>query len=281
MALHQKNLWIVTSRANSSLDVLDALGGMTAGCIAIPFNVLNGVKGLRVFTTNNPTVPEDYGNFQALVTGLGGRSVSAAGNGSAIIEFNTTNSTSGTRGVYRVDGLFEREFHYHEALTKGEAMRFIAPHGIDEYNWAGAESVAASASKNLLTLGDFTEEVREGGVIIQANSMVVLPSTDRTRGVIITLVIDGTYEGSGAHDFNLELRSSDGTKVLQGSALWGLTTKVEKASATFALYTSSNHHELSTTGFQPVLTNTSQNSVSLTGVKIIAQTISNPDFTVG
>lgn len=281
MALHQKNLWIVTSRANSSLDVLDALGGMTAGCISIPLETLNGIKGLRVFTTNAPTVPEDYGTIQALVNGLGGRSISSVGNGSAIIEFNTANSTSGSRGVYRIEGLFEREFHYHEALTKGEAMRFIAPHGVDEYNWTGAGNVTAGASKNLLSLGAFSTDVTEGDTTIQANAMVVLPATNRTRGVVVTVVVDGTYEGNGPHDFRLELRAADDSEVIQNVPMYALTNQVRKAAATFSVYTNSTHHEFSTTGFKLSFVNTSQSTISVTNVKVIAQTISNPDFTLG
>lgn len=281
MALHQKNLWIVTSRANSSLDVMDALGGLTAGCISIPLEVLNGNKGLRVYTTTQPTVPEDYGNFQALVTGLGGRSITNTGGGSAIVEFDTVSSTNGSRGVYRVDGLFEREFHYHDALTKGEAMRFITPHGVDEYNWTGAGSINAGASKNLLSLGDYSTDVTEGDTTMQANAMVVLPATRMTRGVIVTVVVDGTYEGNGPHDFRLELRAADDSEVIQNVPMYSLTNQVKKCAATFMVYTNSLHHEFSTTGFKLSFVNTSQSTVSITAVKVVAQTISNPDFTLG
>lgn len=281
MALHQKNLWIVTSRSNSSLDVTDALGGLTAGCIAIPLSTLNGNKGLRVFTTTQPTVPEDYGNFQALVTGLGGRNINSAGNGHAVIEFDTASSNNGSRGVYRIEGLFEREIHYHDALTKGEAMRYITPHGIDEYNWTGAGSVAAGASKNLLTLGDYSTDVTEGDTTLQANAMVILPATRLTRGVFVTVVVDGTYEGNGPHDFRLELRAADDSEVIQNAPLYSLTNQVKKCAATFSVYTNDFHHEFSTTGFKLSFVNTSQSTVSITSVKVIAQTVSNPDFTLG
>lgn len=280
MALHQKNLWIVTARPNSSLDVTDALGGLTAGCISIPLDVLSGVKGLRVFTTTQPTVPEDYGNFQALVTGLGGRSINGAGNGYATVEFDTSSSNTGSRGVYRVEGLFEREFHYHEALTKGEAMKFIAPHGIDEYNWTGTGTVKAGASKNLLTLGNYSTDVTSGDTTIQANAMVVLPATIRTRGVMLTVVMDGTYQGNGPHDFRFELRDANDSVVFQNAPMYALTNNVKKVTANFMVYTNGTGDELSTTGFKISFVNDSQSDVSISAVKIIAQTISNPDFTL-
>lgn len=281
MALHQRNLWIVTSRSNSSLDVMDAHGGLTAGCLTLPKRIVAKSMGLRVYTTTAPTIPEDYGNMNALLTGIGGSAIAGHSTENITIEFSTDSSNSGSRGVYRIDGLFEREFNHSDALTKGEALRFIAPHGIDEYNWTGTANINAGASKNLLSVGDFTTDVATGDTTIKTGAMVVLPATVRSRGVMLTVILDGTFAGNGPHDFRFELRDATDSTAFQSIPSFALTNNIKKATANFMVYTNGLDDELGTTGFKISFVNNSQSTITVNGLKIIAQTISNPDFTLG
>lgn len=282
MALHQGNLWTVNSRANSSLDVMDALGGLTAGCLTLPEHYRHA-RGFRVYTTTAPHAPEDYGNINAMVTGIGGSQVTGLNDSRATIEFMTEGSTSGRRGIFKVDGLFDRPFNYSDPVTKGEAMRFMMPHGIDEYNWTGTKSVASGARINLSSLPDYSTDITQGSTTIKNGNFVVLPATPMTRGLIITAMVTGTYEGgSSLFDFRMQIRDGSGGTVIQDVASYSLTREVVSKAFTFSLFTNGIHDELGTTGFRLAFANDSSDSAfNLTGVRVLIQNISNPDFSLG
>lgn len=281
MALHQKTLWTYHTRTGSSLDTTSPYGGLTAGSMYLADGVSRAMQGVRVYNSKNPNSPEDYSNLNALVAAIGGSQVTGLQGHGVTIEFDTSKSTDGTRGILKVDGLFDREIHYNDALTKGEAIRFMSPHGLDVYTWTGSGDVAAGASKNLLTLGDYTTDIAAGSTTIQANAFVALPVATRSRGVLLTVIIDGTYEGNGPHDFRVELRDAADSTVYQNAPLYGLTNNIRKVTTSFLLFTNGVHDEFSSTGYKISLVNDSQSKISVTGVKLVAQTISNPDFTVG
>lgn len=281
MALHQRNLWIVHSREGSSLDITDSIGGLTAGRMELPNGFLKA-KGLRVYTTGKPDVPEDYGSLNAMVTAIGGSQVAGHNiHRTAIIEFDTTNSSTGSRGIFRIDGLFAREFHYQDPLTKGEAMRFMMPHGLDEYNWDGSQSVAAAASLDMTGLISYSTDITQGVTTIQGGSLIAIPAAPTNRGIITTVLITGTFAGNGPHDFRLQARDADGTTVLQSVPRYNLTNDVVSVAATFPMYTNGVTDDLSSTGYKLVMVNDSQSAFTLKSVKIIVQSVSNPDFTVG
>lgn len=279
MALHELNLWNVDSRTGSSLDVGAKYGGLSAGRIDLPESHKRA-KGFKVRISGTNTL-ESYASLSALLTGIGGRSVTNLQGREAIIEFDTTTSASGARGIHSVEGIFVREWHREAALTKGEAEKYITSHGVDEYEWTGAQSVEHATSLNLLSLQNFSNEVATGATTINAASLVVLPVEVKTRGLFITVILDGEYSLQGPHDMNVQLRSADGTTILQTHTTYILNKKLNKLTVNLATYTNGVYHELSTTGFKLYFTNDSTSAMTLKEVKIIVQNVSNPDFTRG
>lgn len=280
MALHQRNLWIVHSHEGSSLDAKDALGGLTAGAITLPADYIKA-KGLRVYTTSKPDVPEDYGSLSAMITAIGGSQVTGLNRRKAVIEYDTTSSTTGSRGIFKIDGLFSREFHYQDPLTKGEAMRFMMPHGVDEYNWTGSQAIAASANVDMTGLVAYSTDVTQGVTTIQGGSLIAIPAAPANRGLVTTVLVSGTFAGNGPHDFRLQVREADGTTVMQSVPRYNLANEVVNVAASFPLFTNGVTDDLSTTGFKLAFLNDSQSAFTLKAVKIVVQSVSNPDFTVG
>lgn len=277
MALHQRNLWIVTSHAGSSLDSKDSLGGLTSGAITLPKEFITA-RGLRVYTTSKPDVPEDYGSLTALITAIGGSQVTGHNHRRAIIEFNTGSSTTGSRGIFRIDGLFNREYHYQDPLTKGEAMRFMMPHGLDEYNWTGSQAINAGSDVDMTGLVAYSTDIVQGVTTIQGGSLIALPAAPTNRGLLTTVVVKGTFAGNGPHDFRLQARDAAG-EVIQSIPRYNLSNEVENVAASFPLFTNGVSDELSTTGYKLAFYNDSQSAFTLKAVQIVVQSVSNPDFT--
>lgn len=279
MALHELNLWNVDSRTGSSLDVGDKYGGLSAGRIDLP-EVHEKAKGFkaRISGTN---ILESYASLSALLTGIGGSRINNLQGRDAIIEFDTARSSSGVRGVHSIEGIFVREWHRESALTKGEAEKCIMSHGVDEYTWTGTQSVAQDTALNLLALQDFSTDVATGATAINAESLVVLPVEVKTRGLFITVILDGEYSVQGPNDMSVQLRSVDGTTILQTHPTFVLDKKLNKLTVNLSTYTKGVYHELSTSGFKLYVTNDSGSAMTLKEVKIIVQNVSNPDFTRG
>lgn len=280
MALHELNLWHIDSRTGSSLDVGGQYGGLTAGRIDLPESVMK-VKGLKVRITGSHTL-ESYASLSALVTGIGGSVVSNLNGGNeTVIEFNTASSSSGVRGIYSVEGIFVRDWHPNAALTKGEAMNLIDTFGVDTYKWSGTQDVAASGNMNLLTLNGLGTDVTQGDSTLSASSLVILPVAARPRGITVSVIMDGEYAagGSGYQDFRIQMRGADGTSVIQTVPLFVPNKKLEKAVATFHVFTNGVYDELSTTGFKLMFLNDSTSVLTLKNVEIVVQDVSNPDFT--
>ncbi|WEU68290.1 putative hydrolase [Escherichia phage vB_Ec_Tarrare] len=277
MALHEVNLWNFNSRTHSSLDVGAPYGGLYSGRIDLPESYRKS-KMFKVRVSGTHAL-ETYASYSAMLTGIGGTSVSNLNGREAIIEFNTSSSTNGLRGIYSVEGVFVRDWHPDEALTKGAAEMFIKPHGVDEYVWTGSQSVGNGSELNLLSLNGFSTDVATGATTINAASLVVLPAEVKSRGLIISVILDGTYDQQGPHEMKVQIRSADGKTLQQSSPLYVLDKNVKKLTATFADYTLGVYDESSTTGFKLVFINDSTSNMSLTGVRIVVQNISNPDFT--
>lgn len=275
MALHELNLWHVDSRTGSSLDVSGQYGGLSAGRIDLP-PYHHMAKGFKIRLTGTNTL-ESYASLSALLTGIGGRNVSQGRE--ANIEFDTSGSTNGVRGIHSVEGIFVREWHREEALTKGEAEKCVVPYGVDQYIWTGTHSVEHGTDMNLLSLQNFSTDVATGDTTINAQSMVVLPVAVKPRGILITVVIDGEFTQQGPHDMCLQLRSADGTTILQSIPTFVLAKKVAKITAVFTTFTNGVYDELSTTGFKLYFVNPSTAAINLKEVNITVQNISNPDFT--
>lgn len=277
MRLHQKNLWTVTSHEGSSLDQFDAVGGLTAGAICLPPEFYSKAKGIRVWTTKNPDAPESHSSHNAFTSSIGGKHIQTS-NGATIVEFDTTQSTDGTRGIYKIDGAFEYEHLWNEPLTKAEALKFITPHGLDEYNWNGSKEVTASNSVDMTELLTYSTDITQGVTTLNGGLLIALPAVAVNRGLITTVVVKGTFAGNGPHDFRLEARDADGSTVLQSIPRYNLTNDVTSVAATFPLYTNGVDDDLSTTGYKLAFVNDSQSAFTLKAVKIIVQSVSNPDF---
>lgn len=277
MRLHQKNLWTVTSHEGSSLDKFDAVGGLTAGAICLPPEFYSKAKGIRVWTTKNPDAPESHSSHNAFATSIGGKHIKTS-NGPTIVEFDTSNSTDGIRGIYKIDGAFEYEHQWNEPLTKAEALKHIIPHGLDEYNWDGSKEVTASSSVDMTELLSYSTDIAQGVTTLNGGLLVAIPATAVSRGLFTTVIVKGTFAGNGPHDFRLEARDADGTTVLQSIPRYNLTNEVSNVSATFPLYTNGLDDDLSTTGYKLAFLNDSQSTFTLKAVKIIIQSVSNPDF---
>lgn len=278
MALYQVNLWTVTSRENSSLDATDAYGGLVSGAITLP-ETLRKAKGLRVYHNNDRNTPEDYANLTALVTGIGGSAVMGLNQSSFKVEFNTTNSSNGIRGIYKIDGLFERTYHYSDPLTKGEAMRSMMPAGLDKYTWDGSKAINGASSEKLTTF-DFSSDITAGNsTITNTGDVVILPAAVSPRTLIVSVVVDGQYDASGPHDFRVQITEPDGTTVIQEIPSFTTSAALKRRQFSFPLYTFGVNDDLSTTGFKIVFINESNSTLTLSDVDIMIHSVSNPDFT--
>lgn len=279
MALHELNLWNMDSRTGSSLDVTAKYGGLRAGRIDLP-EMASKAKGFKVRIGGKATL-ESYTTLAGMVTAIGGSVVSNLTGPEKIIEFDTSTSNTGARGIYAVEGVFVRDWHPNEALTKGEAMKLIDTHGVDTYLWKGTEDIAASTNKNLLSLNGLGTELTLGVTTLNATSLVILPVAEEPRGIIVTVRLDGEYEagGTGYQDFRVQLQAADGTTPIQTVPLFVPNKRLDKSTAVFVLYTNGVHDELSTTGFKLAFLNDSNAKVTLSEVNIAVQNISNPDFT--
>lgn len=276
MALHELNLWTFDSRTGSSLDAFDKYGGLAAGRIDLPEDYRKA-KGFKVRLSGTNTL-ETYASLSALVTGIGGRNVGNTNGREAIIEFNTTSSTNGVRGIHAIDGIFVRDWHRDSALTKGEADKYIVSHGVDEYLWTGEQSVEHGSSMNLLSLANFSTDVTTGDSTINAATLVILPVAVKPRGILVTVTVDGEYSLQGPHDMLIQIREADGTTIVQNVPVYALDKKLNKLTATFAMYTNGVYDDLSTTGFKVQFENASTSAMTLKEVRIVVQNISNPDF---
>lgn len=279
MALYEVNLWNINSRPNSSLDLTAPYGGLLAGRIDLPRNARTA-KGFKVRVSGTHTI-EDYASIQSLVTGLGGSVIMEPGNDTVPIEFNTSSSTNGTRGIYAIEGIFVRDWHPDAALTKGLAESLIRPLGVDEYQWDGSQAVNNGETLNLISLRNFSNEVSTGETTISASSILVLPVSAKPRGLLITTVLDGKYANIGPHELRVKLTGADGATAKQTASAFCVENQMGMISTTIPTYTYGVHDELSTTGFKLVLCNDSTSNLTLTSVRIIVQNISNPDFTRG
>lgn len=276
MALHELNLWTMDSRVHSSLEVTSAYGGLSAGRIDLPVDH-SKAKGFKVHTSKDGTT-ETYGSLSAMLTAIGGRKITNLTGDETVIEFNTNGTTNGVRGITAVCGMFVRAWNPNSALTKGEADMMIVSHGLDVYSWDGSSDVKASAKKNLIELG-LSTDIAQGNSTINASDLVALPVDPKSRALLISVSLDGQFEGNGPHDFRLMLTDPDGTTSRQTVPLYSLDSKLDCTTANFLMYTNGVYDEFSTTGFKLVFVNDSQSKVSLTTVKIVVQSISNPDFT--
>lgn len=276
MALIEKNLWHIDSRVGSSMDTSGSYGGLTAGRIDLPANHKK-VKAYKV-RIGGKTLLESYASFNAMLTAIGGRSVPNLSGTDEIIEFDTKSTTNGARGIYSVEGVFVKEWHPHEALTKGEAERLVMTHGLDVYSWDGTSDVKAGAKKNLIELG-LSTDIAQGNSTIKASDLVALPVDAKSRALLITVSLDGQFEGNGPHDFRVMLTDPDGTTSRQTVPMYSLDSKLDCTTANFSVYTNGVYDEFSTTGFKLVFVNDSQSKVTLSTAKIVVQSISNPDFT--
>lgn len=278
MALHEVNLWTFNSRVGSSLDTTGSYGGLTAGRIDLPVSH-KVAKGFKIRVGGTHTV-SSFATLALMLTAIGGREVKGTNEfGGTTIEFDTKTTTDGERGIYSVEGIFVKEWHPNDALTKGEAMMHLMTHGVDEYTWDGSEALSKGVGKNLFSLGGISTDVTQGITTINAASLVVLPVSAQSRGLVLTVVVEGDYSESGPHDFDIQLKSADGSEILQATSMYTSSSSVNKSTAHFHLYTNGVHDELSTTGVKLEMVNRSDTEFTLKKVKLVAQNTSNPDFT--
>lgn len=276
MKLFQKNLWTVTSHEGSSMDQFDALGGLAAGTIRLPAEFYAKAKGIRVWTTKNPTAPESHTTHNGFTTSIGGKHV-VSGSGDILIEYNTGASSSGYRGIYKIDGAFEKEHYWDEVLTKGEAVRLIEPTKLDLYDWDGSQSVVEDGELNLTGLV-FDTPIAEGHTSMENSNIRVLPVSTKARAVFLSLDISGDFTTDGPHPFRIEIRQADGKEVERVRPAYFLHSKLEKVTFEFMFYTHGVDDDFSTTGFRIYLVNESTSTFTLKSARIIANAVINPDF---
>lgn len=276
MKLYQKNLWIATSHEGSSLDRFDALGGLEAGTIRVPGEWYAKAKGIRVWTTKNTFAPESHTTHNGFTAAIGGKHVFSNG-GDILIQYDTSTSTSGSRGIYRIDGAFERDHHWGDVLTIGEASKIIEPHHLDIYEWTGSQEIVGDAELNLTSLV-FDTPVADGHTTIDGTNMRVIPALEKSRSVIFTVVLTGDFPTDGPHPYRIELRQADGTEVERSSPGYSLTKTINKVMCNFIVYTNGAHDSFTTTGFRLYLCNDSTAKFTLKGVKMLANATTNPDF---
>lgn len=276
MKLYQKNLWTATSHEGSSLDMFDAVGGLTAGTIRLSREWYSKAKGIRVWTTKNTVSPESHTTHNGFTASIGGKHV-ASGGEDILIQFDTATSSSGQRGIYKIDGAFEKEHHWDEVLTKGEAARLIEPTKLDLYDWDGSQSVAEDAELNLTGLV-FDTPIAEGHTSMENSNIRVLPVSAKARALFLSLAISGDFTSDGPHPFRIEVRQADGKEVERVRPSYFLHTKMEKMTFEFMFYTHGVEDDFSTTGFRIYLVNESTSTFTLKGARIIANAIINPDF---
>lgn len=279
MRLHQKNLWAVASHEGSSLDQFDAVGGLTAGAICLPSEFYAKAKGIRVWTTTKPDAPESYYPINAFTAAIGGKHVKTGNGPYTVVEFDTSKSSDGTRGIYKIDGAFEYEHLWSEPLTKGEAARLIVPTKLDLYDWDGARTITEDQELNMCGL-IYSTTIAEGHTTMENGNMRVLPQSARPRALFLSVDITGEFKTDGPHPFRLEVRQADGVEVERIRPAYFLRNKLNKVTFEFMFYTHGLEDAFSTTGFRLYLVNESTASLSLTGVRIIANAIINPDFSM-
>lgn len=276
MKLFQKTLWTATTHEGSSLDQFDAVGGLTAGAIRLPGEAYAKAKGIRVWTTKSPYSPESHTTHNGFTTSIGGRHT-AHSNGDIWVEFNTATSTSGTRGIYRIDGAFEKEHHWSEVLTKGEASQLIEPTKLDLYTWSGTQSLGEDVAFNMTSL-IFGTPIAEGHTTMENDNMRVIPVSAKARAVFLTVDLSGEFTSDGPHPFRIEIRQADGTTVERVRPAYFLHNKLDKVTFEFMFYTHGVNDDFSTTGFRIYLVNESTSTFALKGLRLIANAIINPDF---
>lgn len=282
MALHRKTLWTVDTRAGSSLDVSSGYGGLTAGCMTLPESVRHA-QGFRVYTDKNPNAPEDYASINALVTGLGGSQVVGLNLNSVTIEFSTASSNGGSRGILQVDGWFDREFSLTDNVTKGEAMQFMRPHGLSLYSWTGSKNVAVGKVAHLTNQANISMDGGSESTTLQQGNLVAIPPSEYTRGIIATAVITGEFQGGAApYHFRMQVRKGDGIAILYDYAAAVITPVFTNRAFSFPLYTNGLHDELSTNGFKLSIVNDDPAAaLVLKKFRLVTQSVTNPDFTLG
>lgn len=276
MKLYQKNLWSVNSHEGSSNDHFEALGGLSAGTIRLPASQYAKAKGIRVWTTKNPHAPESHTTHNGFTASIGGKHVLSNG-GDILIEFNTAASTSGERGIYKIDGAFEKEHHWEEVLTKGEAAQLIEPTKLDLYDWDGSEVLSEDVAFNMTSL-IFDTPIAEGHTTMENSNIRVLPVSVKARALFLSVDISGSFSTEGPHPFRIEVRQADGTTVERVRPAYFLHKDLEKVTFEFMFYTHGVEDDFSTTGFRIYLVNESTSQFTLKGVRIIANAIINPDF---
>lgn len=280
MALHQKNLWTTNSHAGSSSDTFDPLGGLAAGTIRLPSEFYSDAKGIRVWTTKNPTSPESYTTHNSFTSAIGGKHVVSCC-GDTLIEFDTNSSSSGYRGIYKIDGAFEARKSPNDLVTQSFLFEAIQTHRLDRYKWEGTHTIRQESPKNLFELdGGFTAEINEGDTYIDENSraMVVNPPSDRTRAILVTVKLSGTTQQNDGDDINLVIKLTNGT-IVQEHHLFLPNERFTNSTYTFVLYTWGKDDPFSNGGFKiEAAPAPFQGSVTLTKVVIIAHTLANPEI---
>lgn len=276
MKLYQKNLWTATSHEGSSLDVFDAVGGLSAGTIRVSREWYSKAKGIRVWTTKNTVSPESHTTHNGFTASIGGKHV-ASGGEDILIQFDTATSSSGQRGIYKIDGAFEKEHHWDEVLTKGEAAKIIEPHHLDIYEWDGANEISPEGTLNVTGLVMSTP-VADGHTTIEGDNMRVLPAMEKSRAVMMTVILTGDFPTDGPHPYRVEIRQADGVEVERSRPTYSLVKGVNKVVSNFVIYTNGTSDAFSTTGFRLYICNDSTVKMTIKYIKILANALTNPDF---
>lgn len=283
MAIYQKNLWHFHSRENSSLDVTDAWGGLIAG--SVTFSVpQRGMQGFKVYV-HGKIAPENYGSLTAMLTGIGGRNVTSPNERTdyVTIEFNTTTSTDGERGIWKIEGLYLHDYNYFDPLTKGEAMKYLSPHGIDAYDWQGTNTIAPNAGADVIPDTTYTTDIATGSTVYDDSTSIwqVLPPLVETRCLLISVMISGQYESGGIPlDFRIELHKANGDELVQSRSMYVGDVKLEQETANFIIYTNGINDAFSRGGFKVKVFNDGTKNLVLSKARVDVHCISNPDFTV-
>lgn len=278
MSLVHKTIWTIESRVNASFEMKDAYGGLLKGRLDFPYGT-SKAQGFYVRHTG-PNHGTAYTSLDSLITGIGGSSVTPQ-DCEYTIEFDTTKNSLGG-GIYQVMASFPHEIHPHDVVTQADAARYMRSYGVDVYKWSGSQSLSATEGANSLNLPelDFSLELNSGDSDLDATQDVIklVPSRSANRGVLVSSLITGTFINKLPHEVCLQIKSYDGSRVLQSAPVAVTSNTMTAVNANAMLYTNGLHHEFSDKGFQLSLVNLSAEALTISAVELRIHTFNNPDF---
>lgn len=276
MAIEQKMLWDVTSRSNSSLDLMDSYGGMIAGCVSLPKEVHKALY-FRVYTNKGYPVPVDYADLKLLIQGIGGKQIEGLHEEGVTIEFDATTKNIG--GILSITGMFNEYCPYDSAVTKGEVMDHLLPHGLDTFEWKGTKDLAHNATMDLIKLPGLAHTVKGGHALIDSRgSVLILPEIMKSRGVMASVSVNGTFTEDTLLPLMYQIKVNG--EVVQSVSSIANGMSLDWATTNLMLSTNGIRDDLSVAGFTIELVNPNPQQLTVTDVKLNVQSIINPDYVI-